>query len=256
MDKEQIKQVFIAGYKKAKLGTKKEKMSPEQRKKIGNYLMLAGILTPGLIFGGRGLHLAHKAKKVMRAGALGSTQEIDKFIADSLARSGKTLPKYEWTNSLKTKIPGAIPVISSRADYINLAGKQGKLFKFLARLQALGGPHYGPGLIGPGHIFTDGYMNPKVLMHELGHAHQPKGFAELWEAKHDNPFKRLKNHKMYREEVRAWNNAGIGEGDPVREAALATYRNAIYGQRASTAASPVVLAGYITRRRAKKDELD
>lgn len=68
-----------------------------------------------------------------------------------------------------------------------------------------------------------------ILKHELGHAHKSITPTRLMLNQIDGtvmPFRRLKNNKVYKEEVRAWDNAERLHGridKNLRDAALATY---------------------------------
>lgn len=79
-------------------------------------------------------------------------------------------------------------------------------------------------------IHLDGELNPKILLHELGHAqdiiynnktYSYKDMLKDYIRSLAGP-KRTKQYKM--EEI-AWNNAGVDANDPIRIAALDTYIN-------------------------------
>lgn len=95
-------------------------------------------------------------------------------------------------------------------------------------------------------------LNPKVLLHELGHA-QDAINGKLLEADRKLGFKSLKDwwggltnpdsSKLLQTEIRAWNNGGIRAGDEVREAALDTYRSAVRAKALSPLFIPVQAGG-------------
>lgn len=95
-------------------------------------------------------------------------------------------------------------------------------------------------------------LNPKVLLHELGHAQdaingklldadRKLGFSSLkdWWGNLTNP----DSSKLLQTEIRAWNNGGIKAGDKLREAALDTYRSAVRAKAMSPLFMPAQAGG-------------
>lgn len=82
-------------------------------------------------------------------------------------------------------------------------------------------------------VLRDDGVAESLVKHELGHATDPVSAGRRVLDVLDSqlmPFRRIKNNKIYKEELRAWRNARKmpGEVDEnLREAALDTYRHAI-----------------------------
>lgn len=107
-------------------------------------------------------------------------------------------------------------------------------------------------------------LNPKILLHELGHA-QDAINGKLLEADRSlNPtsLKEWWNHivnpdssKLLQTEIRAWENGGVKAGDKLREAALDTYRSAIRAKAIAPVFTPAQVGGgymYFKNRDPKK----
>jgi hypothetical protein len=79
-------------------------------------------------------------------------------------------------------------------------------------------------------IHLDGELNPKILLHELGHAQDIIYNNKTYSYKdmikdYIRAIAGPKRTKQYKLEEIAWNNAGVDANDPIRIAALDTYIN-------------------------------
>jgi hypothetical protein len=228
----------------------------------------------------RGKIRANRFGKLRQAGALKDTAAVDKAISERLASSGKRLPEYQWSNVeggvLKGRgfdmarggeggiklTNGKVPVYADGGRVLDALARNdgtfsGKLRKSFLRLMGHGGPNYNP--IGQFvSLGEKGVLNPEVLMHELGHAADhdagrlgkfaPSGvmdaLSEAWRG-----MLSPEKTKLLQREISAWENAGIGKGNALREAALDTYRNAARANGVSTyVGTPMALGGLLMRR--------
>lgn len=89
------------------------------RRNIGLALLGVGIGGP-LALQGRQLLKVRKALKLMKADALKSTADVDKYISRHLAATGKKIPKYRWSNLADVKKSNSLGAgaINSEADVI------------------------------------------------------------------------------------------------------------------------------------------
>ena len=90
--------------------------------------------------------------------------------------------------------------------------------------------------------------DPRILQHELGHVTNfQRAQTSTRGPKYRTPTGkertgfhwRLKDSPTYREEVRAWRTAGVSGKDPLRRAALNTYRQAHYGPHREIAGAAI-----------------
>lgn len=253
-----------------------------RRRKLLRRIGLGLMLAPVAINMGLSKRLIGKHKKLLELvskGNLDSTKDVDLYIAKHLADTGKVLPKYKWTDlkhitddmldfgkTRPGRTPsGPLPVLRSGQDAASLfasvterdfaaSGKKGLLAKLKHALYTrLGrhaieqsGPHFNPK---PGYIAITHGMNPKTLLHELGHA-QDMLNGKLNIKDRMSLLDMLKAlvkpeaTKTFQQEARAWDNAGIAAGDAMREAALDTYRVGLRNSAISTTAlTPASILG-------------
>jgi hypothetical protein len=247
--------------------------SGRRRQMIGGGLAIAGA-APLLFFGTRHGYRVLKAIKAMRAGATSDLSKVQSYIADHLSRTGKALPKFRFATSAKDMPsagfrirfgePPPIPVFSDRKMFLEgLNGRfkdvpLGRVMKLQARLS---GPHFAGDYVYAG----NGKVNPKVLLHELGHAADMKalGAEEMMRGARARPksirewlrtFTDPDKTGLVSMESRAWDNAGIAKGDKLRELALDTYRNAVQMREASLLATPMLGTGMFIRSNGKAKE--
>lgn len=225
---------------------KKADLSKKTKRNIGNALIATGIATP-VFFATRGKFKLDKFNKLMRAGAVKNISELDKAVASHIRKTNAKLPKYKWE------------------DFTNSIFQRGKRVHSKNLPVAVlrnGGMNSGPGYIPAHDIITLGrenVLNPKTLMHELGHAADNNlgeymsrpglTFGELFKGL-INPEKT----RMLKAELRAWDNAKILKGDALREAALDTYRNGVRGQSATAIVTPATVVGGAVLRSKNKEE--
>lgn len=215
--------------------SKKDKI---RRKKLIRNALIASSL--GL--GGGSLYLrkvvlpkaGKVAKEVAQAGAVRNTDELERLVRQHIKAKKLRLPNFRITSPSelpKTSGRGflSIPVnVSGSASQVPLFNSMGPRFEWLdfsSPKNLLKNRRY--------HITLDSELNPKTLLHELGHAQDAtidnvKNYDFINTVKDGildkgkvifNP----KKTTTYKREVTAWNNAGIDENDPERVAALKTY---------------------------------
>jgi hypothetical protein len=174
------------------------------------------------------------AKEVAQAGAVRNTDELERIVRNHIKAKKLRLPNFRITRSNELpKTSGrrflSIPVnVNGSASQVPLFNRMGSRFEWLdysSPENLLKNRRY--------HITLDSELNPKTLLHELGHAQDAaidnvKNYDFINTVKDGildkgkvifNP----KKTSRYQNEVIAWNNAGIDEADPLRVAALKTY---------------------------------
>jgi hypothetical protein len=205
-------------------------------------LIRNALIASGLGLGGGSIYLKKvvlpKAGKAAyeagRAGAVRTIAELDNLVRQHIKAKKLRLPNFKITDLLDTpKVSGPkasfIPVNpSSSASQIPLFNRMGPRFEWLDYSNwknLLNNRRY--------HVELSSELNPKILLHELGHAQD----AAIDNVKNYNLINILKDNILdqgkvifnpkktsrYKKEVIAWNNAGIDEDDPLRIAALKTY---------------------------------
>jgi len=231
-------------------------------KSIGRSLVAAGVSAP-IIFSLRGAVRARRLRKLISAGMLGSRAEVDAAVARHMAETGKSLPKYEWADSVYKGIGGnyglggPVPVYQDgniiRKHILSNSSLADRLKVIMSPV--FNGPHYNPAMSYVS-LGNKGELNPYVLMHELGHAEDVArhGRNVVIKSLLSKP-RDLKQVLRYiahpddshlvRMESRAWDNAGLGKGNPIREAALDTYRNQVQSNAVSYFSLPTILTGSI-----------
>jgi hypothetical protein len=205
-------------------------------------LIRNALIATGLGLGGGSVYLkkvvlpkAYRvAKEVAQAGAVRNTDELERIVRNHIKAKKLRLPNFRITSP--TELPKtsgrrflSIPVNPNvSASQIPLFNRMGARFEWLdysSWKNLLNNRRY--------HIELDNELNPKILLHELGHAQDAtidnvKNYDFINVVKDGildqgkvmfNP----KKTSRYQKEVIAWNNAGINEDDPLRVAALKTY---------------------------------
>lgn len=209
----------------------------KRKKLIRNALIASSIgLGGGSVYlKGMVLPKVHKAAtKLMQEGAVRNVDELERIVRKHIIAKKLRLPNFRITSPLEyPKTSGRrslfIPVNPGiSASQIPLFNKMGPRFEWLdysSLENLLKNRRY--------HIELDTKLNPKVLLHELGHAQDAVidnvknyDFINIQKDNILDKFKVMFNPKKtsrYQKEVIAWNNAGIDESDPIRVAALKTY---------------------------------
>lgn len=233
-----------------------------RRRAIGNTL-IGGALSIPAFFITRGKLRSNKVKKLIRLGSVKTTAEADEIIRKHLEQSGKTLPKYRWTEvepgkPLATGMNSDIPVYRDGSAFYDKAFEGAPKSVKRKVLRDTDGNQAFFDNVRTITMGVDGNINPKTLMHELGHAadfdsgrlneFKPSGngleqISELWRGLW-NP----DSTKLLRREISAWDNAGIAKGDALREAALNTYRNHVrMGGMSNFVGAPALWGGIYFR---------